>query len=160
MAKCLLRILAVVWLCGSTSVLAAERAPLTGPDEALRIARESQGQWSLGRVTVRQKFLGSMRARAELVLSGRVVARLRVDPATGAFLAEDERPKPPGQALDSGALRAALERSLHSLEIGNWTWPTEHGRAWGVPLKYGGRVVGIIKVDPQRGLLGREDEND
>ncbi len=160
MGSRLLRILAVICLCGSTPVLASDRAPQGTAAEALRIARESQAQWKIGRVTVRQKWLGASRGRAELVFNGRVVARLRVDPATGAFLAEDERPKVPGQPLDSTALRAAVERSLHGLEIADWTWPTEHGRAWGVPLRYGGRVVGSIKVDTQRGPLAREDEDD
>ncbi|HSB78332.1 MAG TPA: hypothetical protein VLM91_06075 [Candidatus Methylomirabilis sp.] len=128
--------------------------------DALKVARESLGRFSLGSLTVRERSHGRLRARAEILLDGTGVARLLVDPRTGTFLSEEERPQFSGEMLDGPTLRLAVERSLRQLEIGEWTWPTEHGRAWGVPLKYQGRVVGTLKIDRQKGVLPRESDED
>lgn len=155
-----LLVLAAILVGGGGPVPAAEPPAQGAAAEALRVARESRARWSLGRLDLRERRDGSARVRAELVLRGAVVARLRVDPRTGEFLPEKERRGAPARAVDLAALRAAVERSLRDLEVGEWTWPTEHGRAWGVPLKYGGRVVGKLKVDARRGPLPIREEDD
>ena len=156
----LMQLLMVLLLCWGGLAAASDRPAQGASADALRVARESLGRLSLGKLMVRERSHGRIRARAELLFSGAVVARLRVDPRTGAFLVEDERAETPSETLDSASLRAAVDRSLHQLEVGDWIWPTEHGRAWGVPLKYQGRVVGTLKIDPQKGPLPRESDED
>ncbi len=151
--------LTAVFLFGGGLVHAAESRLGVATAEALRAARERQAYWSLGRLMVRHEWLGHSWIQAELLDDGRVVARLRVDPATGGFLAADTPHTGGGDAGDLMALRPAVERSLHHLEIGDWMWPTEHGQAWGVPLRYGAHVVGTLKVDVQRRLLMRSDDD-
>lgn len=153
-------LLTLLTLCVGAPAPASDRRPQGASAEALRAARESVARFSLGRLTVRERGDRPPRVRAELLFDGIVVARLRVNPRTGDFLKEEERPEATGRVLDPSALRAAVERAIRRLEIGEWTWPTEHGRAWGVPLKYGGRVVGTIKVDARRGPLPRESDDD
>lgn len=155
----LLPVLVLLSAFSSSIALASDRPPRGTSVEALRIARESRTRWSLGRLTVRQKAGRPARVRAELLLSGTVVATLRVDPRTGAFLSEGEHPERGADAPDLPRLRAAVERSLQYLKVGEWTWPTEHGRAWGVPLKFQGRVVGTIKVDVRNGPLPKRDDD-
>jgi hypothetical protein len=155
----ILPILTAIFLCGGSLAQASERLLGGTSAEALRIARDRQAHWTLGQLGIRHKWFGPPRVRAELLDDGRVVARLRVDPATGGFLARHERPTGGGDVRDLDALRSAVERALHRLEIGDWTWPTEQGRAWGVPLRYGDRVVGTLKVDVRQGLLARTDED-
>lgn len=147
-------------LCWSGLAVASDRQPPAASAEALRLARDSVGRLGLKQLSVRERSHGRVRVRAEILFSGQVVARLRVNPQTGDFLTEEERVEPSGAPLDPPALRAAVERSLRQLEVGDWTWPTEHGRAWGVSLKHRGRVVGTLKVDPKRGLLPRENDED
>jgi hypothetical protein len=156
----LIQLLTTLILGWGSLAVASDRPPQAASADALRVARESLGRLSLGRLTVRERSHERLRARAEVLLNGAVVARLLVDPRTGAFLAEEERSQISGDALDGPALRVAVERSLRQIEIGEWTWPTERGRAWGVPLKFRGRVVGTLKVDPQRGPLPRESDED
>jgi len=152
-------VVTVLSLCGGLA-LAADRAPHGTSAQALKVARESLTRCSLGRLAVRQKGDRPERVRAELLFGGTVVARLRVDPRSGVFLAKDERPGATGEMLDAPALRAAAERSLQTLEIGEWAWPAEHGRAWGVPLRSRGRVVGKIAVDVEKGFLPVKDDDD
>ncbi len=155
MSARILPVLTAILLYGSGLAQAADRLLGGTAAEALRVARESQAHWTLGQLTVRHRRCVVPRVRAEILNAGQVVARLRVDPATGGFLARDACPTGGGDAGDLTALRPAVERALHRLEIGDWTWPTEQGRAWGVPLRYGGRVVGTLKIDVQQGLLAR-----
>ncbi len=155
----ILPILTAVFLCGSSLAQAAESLLGVSSAEALRLARESRAHWTLGQLEVRHRRCRFPRVRAELLDSGRVVARLRVDPATGGILAEDECPTRGGDLENLATLRSTVERALHQLEIGNWTWPAEQGRAWGVPLRYGDRVVGTLKIDVRQGPLARTDDD-
>ena len=96
-----------------------------------------------------------------MLSGGAVVAWLRVNPETGGFLAKDERAQVLGGSLDLDRLRGEVERELGHLAIGGWAWPSEHGHAWGVPLRYQGRVVGRLKVDvQQRRLLAVRDHDE
>ena len=159
MVALILALVTALFLSGGSLAQAAESLLGVSSAAALRLARESRARWTLGNFEVRHLRCIFPRIRAELLDTGRVVARLRVDPATGDILAEDECPTREGNLDDLAALRPTVERALHRLEIGNWTWPTEQGRAWGVPLRYGDRVVGILKVDVRQGLLTRTDED-
>jgi len=155
-------ILIVLGLCvlgGVAPAVASERRPPGSSAEALRIAREIVGRLTLGKLTVKQRSQEATRVRAELLANGAVVARIRVDVRTGGFLAEDARSSA-GPSLDPTSLRAAMERALRQLAIGDWAWPTEHGRAWGVPLIYQGRTVGRLKVDMRKGVLPRERDDE
>ncbi len=154
-----LLLLTALILCADTPGSASGGSGRGASAEALQVARESAGRLSLGRLTVKEKGTRPPRVRAELLFNGVVVARLRVNPRTGDFTGKEERTEGSGQALDLPTLRAAVERALRRLEIGEWTWPTEHGRAWGVPLKYGGRAVGTIKVGAQKGPLPKKDDD-
>jgi hypothetical protein len=129
-------------LIASLALLGTAEPADGGSAEALRIAHESRPGWRLGEVRVRRHH-DRPRAEAEVISEGRVVARLRM-PASG----------------DPGAVKAEAERILSRIEIGRWAWPTEHGRAWRVPLQDGGRVVGTIKVDTRRGRLLPQDEDE
>lgn len=156
----LLTIIAVLWLCGGSLAPASDRPGGGTSAEALRVARESLSQWSLGRLTIRPRQQKPARVRAELLYRGKVVAKLRVDPRTGGFLAKDQRPEWSAETPDLPSLRAAVEEAMRHLEIGTWAWPKEHGRAWGVPLKYQGRVVERIVVSDKSGPLPVEDDDD
>jgi hypothetical protein len=125
--------------------------------EALRIARGSMSRLTLGKVTMKQSGGEGPRTRAELLVDAIVVARLRVDPRTGRFLAEDERPAG-GAGLEAPALKAALEQAVRQLAIGEWAWPSEGGQTWGVPLLFEGRTVGRLRVDVQKGAIARTRE--
>jgi hypothetical protein len=140
---------------------ASEPAP-GGSAAALDIARATRAEWRLGRLMLERREGRQSQVRAEVMSDGAVVARLRVDPATGAFLAKDERAQTSSASPELGRLRDAVERALGRVEVGGWAWPSKHGQAWGVPLRYQGRVVGNLKVDVrQRKLLAtRSDEKD
>ncbi|HSB72343.1 MAG TPA: hypothetical protein VLH58_05030 [Candidatus Methylomirabilis sp.] len=160
MATRLTLFLLVLIPCWGGFAVASDRPPQATSAEALKLARDSVGRLDLKRLSVRERGHGHVRVRAEILFNGQVVTRLRVNPETGGFLAEEEHFESSGAPLDPPALRAAVERSLRQLEVGDWTWPTEHGRAWGVTLKHRGRVVGTLKVDPKRGLLPRDNDED
>lgn len=137
--------------------VASERRPPGKSEDAVRIARGSVGRMTLGKVTVKQQGADAPRTRAELLVDGVVVARLRVDNRTGRFLAGDERPAP-GPGLEPSALKVALEQAVRRLAIGEWAWPSEGGQTWGVPLLFEGRTVGRLRVDAQKGLVARVRE--
>ena len=141
---------------------ASEPAP-GGSAAALDIARATRAEWRLGRLTIERREGRQPRVRAEVMSGGAVVARLRVDPATGGFLAKDKRAQTSSASPELGRLRGDVERELGRVEVGGWAWPSKHGQAWGVPLLYQGRVVGKLKVDVrQRKLLAAlsDDEDD
>jgi hypothetical protein len=134
-----------------------------GSAAALDIARSTRAEWRLGRLMLEKREGRQPRVRAEMMSGGVVVARLRVDPATGGFLAKDERAQPSSASPEIARLRGDVERQLGRVEVGGWAWPSKHAQAWGVPLRYEGRVVGKLKVDVrQRKLLATrsEDEDD
>jgi hypothetical protein len=140
---------------------ASEPAP-GGSAAALDIARATRAEWRLGRLMLERREGRQPRVRAEVMSDGAVVARLRVDPATGGFLAKDERAQTPSASPELDRLRGDVERALGRVEVGEWAWPSKHGQAWGVPLRYQGRVVGKLTVDVrQRKLLAtRSDDED
>lgn len=127
--------------------------------EALRIARQGQARWSIGAVRLHDKH-GRVRVEAELVADGVVIAHLRLDPRTGAFV-RDKVYADHLAAPDPVSLKAAAVRALPRIEVGGWAWPAEHGRAWRVPLRYDGRVIGTVTVDAQRSqLIGHGERED
>jgi hypothetical protein len=133
-----------------------------GSAAALDIARATRAEWRLGRLTIERREGRQPRIRAEVMSGGAVVARLRVDPATGGFLAKDERAQSSSASPEIARLRGDVERQLGRVEVGGWAWPSKHAQAWGVPLRYEGRVVGKLNVDlRQRKLLAtRSDDNE
>jgi hypothetical protein len=130
--------------------------------EALRIARAGRPGWRLGRLVTRQHD-GRRHLEAELLAGGTPVAWFRVDPGSGRLLARGERPARGAPGLEPARLRSQVEQALRGLELGAWAWPTEHGRAWAIPLRWEGRVVGAIKVDVHGARVlaaGADDEDD
>lgn len=157
-------VLATVMLLGAaaTSAAASERAGSGASSEALRIARASQPGWRLGRLLTREHD-GRRQVEAEVLADGTPVAWLRVDPATGRFLPRGERPARGQGSLDPARLRPQVAAAVAGLEPGGWAWPVEHGRAWAVPLRWEGRVVGVIRIDVRGGRVlaaERHDEGD
>jgi hypothetical protein len=147
-------------LGGAVAVPASERAASGGSSEALGIARASQPGWRLGRLLPRQHD-GRGHIEAELLADGTSVAWLRVDPASGRFLARGERPVRDQGWLDPTRLRPQVAAAIGGLEVGIWAWPVEHGRAWAVPLRWEGRVVGAIRIDVGRArVLAVEHDDD
>jgi hypothetical protein len=154
----LTRALVVTGCLALGATLGAPPATAGASSEALRIARESQPRWTIGAVTLREHH-GRIRARADLVVDGLVIAHLRLDPTTGA-LVPDKRYAETLTEHDVARLRAAATRALARLEVAGWAWPVAHGRAWRIPLRCDGRVIRTITVDVARGGLLREDERD
>jgi hypothetical protein len=141
---------------------ASERAASGSSGEALRLARASQPGWRLGRFLTREHD-GRRHVEAELLSDGTPIAWLRVDPNTGRFLPRGERPARGLGSLDPARLRPQVAAAIAALEPGAWAWPVEHGRAWAVPLRWEGRVVGTIRIDVRGGRLlaaERDDEDD
>jgi hypothetical protein len=156
--------LATLMLLGAAAMPAAasERAASGASSEALRIARASQPGWRLGRLLTREHD-GRRRVEAELLSDGTPVAWLRVDPGTGRFLPRGDRPARGQGSLDPARLRPQVAAAVAGLEPGGWAWPVEHGRAWAVPLRWQGRVVGTIRIDVRGGRVltaERHDEDD
>jgi hypothetical protein len=156
-------VLTTLMLLGVTVGLAAasERAASGTSSEALRVARASQPGWRLGRLLTREHE-GRRHLEAELLSDGTPVAWLRVDPGSGRFLPRGERPVRGQGSLDPARLRPLVAGAIAGLELGTWAWPVEHGRAWAVPLRWEGRVVGAIKVDVRRArvLAAERDDDD
>jgi hypothetical protein len=126
-----------------------------GSAEALRIVREDRAAWRVGALTVHDGHDGHAartRVRVEIVSGGRVIARLRLDPATGAFVAR-EAPRSATAPDATAALRPAAERALARLQVGPWAWRDGDGEAWRVALHCDGRAVGSVTVDVRHGRL-------
>lgn len=143
------------------SAAASEQAAAGASSEALRIAQTSQAGWRLGRLVARE-HAGRRHVEAELLSHGTPIARLRVDPGTGRLLQRGERPVPGLPSIDPAQLRPQIERAIGHLELGTWAWPAEHGRAWAVPVRWEGRLVGAIKIDVRRRriLTAEHDDED
>jgi hypothetical protein len=142
-------------VCATVTVPAVAAATSS---EALRIARESRSRWTIGAVR-RHDGHGRTRAHADLVADGVVIARLRLDPSTGA-LVPDKRYADTLSVNDLARLQAEAIRALSHLEIAGWAWPAAHGHAWRIPLRSDGRVVGTVTVDVERGRLVGEHERE
>jgi hypothetical protein len=146
---------------GGGAAAAADERPAS--ETALAAAREAAGRWRLGPARARSGEHGP-RVEADLLVDGVAVARVRLDPRTGAFLPRERRDaraaEPAG--VDLAGVEAAARQALPGLGVGAWAWPTHHGRAWRVPVTFAGRVVATVKVDAARGrLLARDaDEED
>jgi hypothetical protein len=156
--------LMTLMLLGAAAVpaRASERAASGSSSEALRIARASQPGWRLGRLLTREHD-GRRHVAAELLSDGTAIAWLRVDPNTGRFLPRGERPVRGQGSFDPTRLRTQVAAAVAGLEPGGWAWPVEHGRAWAVPLRWEGRVVGTIRIDVRGGRVlaaERHDEDD
>jgi hypothetical protein len=156
-------VLATLMLLGGAALpaAAAEETASGASSEALRIARAGRAGWHLGRLRTRGHDRRS-HIEAELLAGGAPVARLRVDPGSGRLLARGERPALGAAGLDPARLRSLVEEAFRRLELGTWAWPAEHGRAWAIPLRSEGRVVGAIKVDVRRArvLAAEPDDED
>ncbi len=152
----------LVFLTAWIALLATLAAPVSAvagtSSDALRIARDSRARWSIGAVRLHDKH-GRARVQADLLADDVVIARLRLDPKTGALVGEKVYADRLGSE-DIPRLRASASRALSRVEVGSWAWPAERGRLWRVPLRYEGRVIGVLTVDVQRSRLIAKGERD
>jgi hypothetical protein len=133
-------------------------AASTGAAEALRIARQSRPEWKLGPSRAGRDH-GRLRLRADILAGGRAVARVRIDPATGALVGKRDRPVTTDVA-DIASLRPDVERHFDRLVVGPTAWPTKHRGVWRVAVFSDSRLVTTIKVDVGAGRLVARDGDD
>jgi hypothetical protein len=137
---------------------AVPAAGSTAAADALRIARDAQPGWRLGAVRAKRHD-GRWEVRAEILAGDEVVARLRVDPATGRLLGKRERAVSAGPS-DGARLRQEVDRQFRDLVVGPSAWPSRHRDVWRVSVFSDGRLVAVVKVDVDaRRVLARDEED-
>jgi hypothetical protein len=81
------------------------------------------------------------------------IARLSIDPITGAMLRYRETPDVPDGPISRSTLAKKVETILPQLQVGRRVWLGEHGRYWTIPLFWEGVLVTTVKVDTRTGEL-------
>jgi hypothetical protein len=130
----------------------------SGAAEALRIARETRPGWTPGPIRA-ERHHGAVRLRADILAGGRAIARVRIDPASGALVGKRDRPAS-SDVADVARLRPDVERHLAGLVVGPTAWPTKHRGVWRVAVFSDSRLVTTVKVDVQAGRLIARDADD
>jgi hypothetical protein len=149
----------VIALLGGGSALAKKDKGGGGPrippvitaEQAKATVSAAIPKLSVGKPFTKQGKQGDIKFEVPLSLEGKIVAKVRLNPATGEILTKGQNPFVQKLSVTPEQGTKAVEGMVKDLQVGP-SWLGKQGE-WKVPLLYKGAIVAEIGVHGQDGSI-------
>jgi hypothetical protein len=106
-------------------------------------------QLGLGKPFTKQGKKGNIKLEVPMMLEGKVVGKVRLNPLTGVVLVKGQKLEAQRLSVSPEQAVAAVQKILPNLQVGS-AWLGKQG-LWKVPLLYQGAVINEMSVHGQNG---------
>ncbi len=125
--------------------------PTITAEQAKAAVTSALPKLSLGKPFTKQGKRGDIKLEIPLMLEGKVVGRVRLNPLTGVILVKGQKLEAQKLSVSPEQAAAAVQKILPDLQVGS-AWLGKQGE-WKVPLLYQGAVITEMSVHGQNGSI-------
>jgi hypothetical protein len=125
--------------------------PTITAEQAKAAVTAALPQLGLGKPFTKQGKKGDIKLEVPMMLEGKVVGRVRLNPLTGVVLVKGQKQEAQKLSVSPEQAAAAVQRILPNLQVGS-AWLGKQGQ-WKVPLLYQGAVITEMSVHGQNGSI-------
>ncbi|RMD67390.1 hypothetical protein D6833_00250, partial [Candidatus Parcubacteria bacterium] len=127
--------------------------PRVSAAAAKQVVEQSRTSWHVGKVQQQWEEDEGVEVRVFINAAIGPIAKLAVNPQTGAILPYRVEVYTATLAMPRQTLVQKVKEVLPKLQIGAEAWLGGHGRYWRIPLFLEGTLVSTVKVDAATGEL-------
>jgi len=125
--------------------------PVITAEQAKATVSAAISKLSVGKPFTKQGKQGDIKFEVPLSLEGKIVAKVRLNPATGEILTKGQNPFVQKLSVTPEQGTKAVEGMVKDLQVGP-SWLGKQGE-WKVPLLYKGAIVAEMGVHGQDGSI-------
>lgn len=125
--------------------------PQITAEQAIASVKSALPKLSAGKAWTKRGKRGDVKLEVPLVLEGKIVARVRVNPASGEILTKGQRIQVQQAAVSPEQAEKAVQQIIANLEVGH-AWLGKGGE-WKVPLLVKGAIIAEMGVHGQNGSI-------
>jgi hypothetical protein len=125
--------------------------PVITAEQAKATVTAAVPKLSLGKPYTKQGKQGDVKLEVPLVLEGKIVGRVRLNPMTGEILTKGQRFQSPKLSVVPEEAVKTVQTVLPKLQVGP-AWLGKGGE-WKVPLLYQGAIIVEVSVHGQNGEI-------
>jgi len=156
--RIILGVLAVALLCAGPALAKKGKKdegpqipPVITADQAKSTVSSAISKLSVGQPFTKQGKQGDIKLEVPLMLEGKIVAKMRMNPATGEILIKGQNPFIQKLSVTREQAAQTVQGIVKDLQVGP-PWLGKQGE-WKVPLLYKGAVVAEMGVHGQNGSI-------
>jgi hypothetical protein len=125
--------------------------PVITADQAKSAVSSAIAKLSVGQPFTKQGKQGDIKFEVPMMLEGKIVAKVRLNPATGEILIKGQNPFVQKLSVTPEQATKTVQGMMPGLQVGA-AWLGKQGE-WKVPLLYKGAVVAELGVHGQNGSI-------
>jgi hypothetical protein len=125
--------------------------PVITADQAKATVTAAVPKLNLGKAYTKQGKQGDIKLEVPLLVEGKVVGRVRLNPLTGEILTKGQKIQAPKLSVSPDEAAKTVQTVLPKLQVGA-AWLGKGGE-WKVPLLYQGAIIVEMSVHGQNGSL-------
>jgi len=151
-------ILAIALLCAGTAWAKKDKGgggpqiqPTITADQAKSAVGAAIPKLSVGQSFTKQGKQGDIKLEVPLLLEGKIVAKVRLNPISGEILLKGQKPFVQKLSVTPEQAAKTVQGMMSAVQVGA-AWLGKQGE-WKVPLLYKGAVVAEIGVHGQNGSI-------
>uniref|UniRef100_A0A7C3UZM4 PepSY domain-containing protein n=1 Tax=Desulfobacca acetoxidans TaxID=60893 RepID=A0A7C3UZM4_9BACT len=151
-------VLAIALLCSGSALAKKDKKgggpqvpPVITAEQAKATVTAAIPKLTVGKPFSKQGKKGDIKFEVPLSLEGKIVAKVRLNPATGEILTKGQNPFIQKLSITPEQGTKAVEGIVHDLQVGP-PWLGKQGD-WKVPLLYKGAIIAEMSVHGQNGSI-------
>jgi hypothetical protein len=125
--------------------------PQVTAEQAIASVKSALPKLSAGKAWTKQGKRGDVKLEVPLVLDGKIVARVRLNPASGEIMTKGQQVQAQQAAVSPEQAEKAVQQIIPSLGVGI-AWLGKGGE-WKVPLLVKGAIIAEMGVHGQNGSI-------
>jgi hypothetical protein len=156
--RTLMGVLAIALLCAGPALAKKDKGgggpqipPVITADQAKSTVGAAIPKVSVGQPFTKQGKQGNINLEVPLQLEGKIVAKVRLNPATGEILLKGQKAFVQKLSVTPEQATKTVQGMMSEAQVGA-AWLGKQGE-WKVPLLYKGAVVAEMKVHGQNGSI-------
>jgi hypothetical protein len=156
--RVMISVLAIVLMCGGTALAKKDKKdggpqipPVITAEQAKATVGSAIPKLSVGKPFTKQGKQGDVKLEVPLSYEGKIVAKVRLNPATGEILTKGQQAFVQKLSVTPEQAAKAVEGVVNGLQVGA-AWLGKQGE-WKVPLLYKGAIVTEMGVHGQDGSI-------
>lgn len=156
--RTLMGVLAIALLCTGPALAKKDKGgggpqipPVITADQGKSVVSSAIPKLSVGKPFTKQGKQGNINLEVPLLLEGKIVAKVRLNPATGEILLKGQKAFVQKLSVTPEQAAKAVQGVVNEMQVGAG-WLGKHGE-WKVPLLYKGAIVAEMGVHGQDGSI-------